>query len=59
MIAFPASADAAYVNGVVLPVDGGLAASNGQPNFLAKFARAEAAPFPNAYQAQLHFFESS
>ncbi|RYB91670.1 SDR family oxidoreductase [Nocardioides oleivorans] len=30
-IAFLASHDASYVNGVVLPVDGGLSASNGQP----------------------------
>ena len=33
VIAFLASADASFVNGVVLPVDGGLSASNGQPNF--------------------------
>ncbi len=32
VIAFLASNDAAYVNGVVLPVDGGLSASNGQPD---------------------------
>lgn len=31
VIAFLASSDAAYVNGVVIPVDGGLSASNGQP----------------------------
>ena len=30
-IAFLASHDASYVNGVILPVDGGLSASNGQP----------------------------
>jgi meso-butanediol dehydrogenase / (S,S)-butanediol dehydrogenase / diacetyl reductase len=30
-IAFLASADASYVNGVNLPVDGGVSASNGQP----------------------------
>jgi len=30
-IAFLASGDASYVNGVILPVDGGLGASNGQP----------------------------
>jgi meso-butanediol dehydrogenase / (S,S)-butanediol dehydrogenase / diacetyl reductase len=30
-IAFLASDDAAFVNGVILPVDGGLGASNGQP----------------------------
>jgi len=35
VIAFLASEDAIFVNGVVLPVDGGLHASNGQPNFLA------------------------
>ncbi|WP_420555688.1 SDR family NAD(P)-dependent oxidoreductase [Roseovarius sp.] len=35
VIAFLASADAVFVNGVVLPVDGGLSASNGQPNFSA------------------------
>lgn len=32
VIAFLASDDASFVNGVILPVDGGLAASNGQPN---------------------------
>jgi meso-butanediol dehydrogenase/(S,S)-butanediol dehydrogenase/diacetyl reductase len=31
VVAFLASADAAFVNGVNLPVDGGLTASNGQP----------------------------
>ncbi|MCO6045077.1 SDR family oxidoreductase [Aeoliella sp. ICT_H6.2] len=31
VIAFLASHDARFVNGVVLPVDGGLSASNGQP----------------------------
>ena len=31
VIAFLASKDAAFVNGVALPVDGGLSASNGQP----------------------------
>ncbi len=35
VIAFLASEDALFVNGVILPVDGGLHASNGQPNFLA------------------------
>jgi meso-butanediol dehydrogenase/(S,S)-butanediol dehydrogenase/diacetyl reductase len=35
VIAFLASADAAFINGAILPVDGGLSASNGQPNFLA------------------------
>lgn len=35
VIAFLASEDARFVNGVILPVDGGLQASNGQPNFLA------------------------
>ncbi|MGK7754901.1 MULTISPECIES: SDR family NAD(P)-dependent oxidoreductase [unclassified Roseovarius] len=35
VIAFLASHDARFVNGVVLPVDGGLSASNGQPNFSA------------------------
>jgi meso-butanediol dehydrogenase / (S,S)-butanediol dehydrogenase / diacetyl reductase len=34
-IAFLASEDAAFINGVILPVDGGLQASNGQPNFLS------------------------
>jgi len=34
VIAFLASDDAVFINGVVLPVDGGLNASNGQPNFL-------------------------
>ncbi len=32
VIAFLASEDAAFVNGVNLPVDGGVSASNGQPN---------------------------
>ncbi len=35
VIAFLASEDAVFVNGVVLPVDGGVSASNGQPNFLS------------------------
>ena len=35
VIAFLASEDAVFVNGVILPVDGGLGASNGQPNFLS------------------------
>jgi meso-butanediol dehydrogenase/(S,S)-butanediol dehydrogenase/diacetyl reductase len=30
-----ASEDALFVNGVNLPIDGGLHASNGQPNFLS------------------------
>jgi meso-butanediol dehydrogenase/(S,S)-butanediol dehydrogenase/diacetyl reductase len=34
-IAFLASEDARFINGVILPVDGGLQASNGQPNFLS------------------------
>jgi len=38
-IAFLATDDASFVNGVILPVDGGLAASNGQPNFLAFFGQ--------------------
>ena len=35
VIAFLASEDARFINGVNLPIDGGLHASNGQPNFLA------------------------
>ena len=35
VIAFLASDDASFVNGVNLSVDGGLHASNGQPNFLS------------------------
>jgi meso-butanediol dehydrogenase/(S,S)-butanediol dehydrogenase/diacetyl reductase len=35
VITFLASDDAIFVNGVILPVDGGLGASNGQPNFLS------------------------
>jgi meso-butanediol dehydrogenase/(S,S)-butanediol dehydrogenase/diacetyl reductase len=34
-IAFLASEDACFINGVILSVDGGLHASNGQPNFLS------------------------
>ncbi len=33
VIAFLAGPNAGFVNGVILPVDGGLSASNGQPNF--------------------------
>ena len=33
--AFLASEDAAFITGVNLPVDGGVSASNGQPNYLA------------------------
>jgi meso-butanediol dehydrogenase/(S,S)-butanediol dehydrogenase/diacetyl reductase len=32
VIAFLAGPDASFVNGVILPVDGGIGASNGQPN---------------------------
>ena len=39
VIAFLASDDAIFVNGAILPVDGGLHASNGQPNFLSLFAK--------------------
>jgi len=38
VITFLASDDAIFVNGVILPVDGGLGASNGQPNFLSLLA---------------------
>jgi NAD(P)-dependent dehydrogenase (short-subunit alcohol dehydrogenase family) len=34
VVAFLASEDAGFVNGAILPIDGGLSASNGQPNFL-------------------------
>ena len=34
VIAFLASEDAVFINGVILPVDGGVQASNVQPNFL-------------------------
>jgi meso-butanediol dehydrogenase/(S,S)-butanediol dehydrogenase/diacetyl reductase len=37
VIAFLASEDAAFVNGVNLPVDGGVSASNGQPNLTGMF----------------------
>jgi len=40
VIAFLASEDAIFINGVILPVDGGLHASNGQPNFLALLGEA-------------------
>ena len=39
VIAFLASDDARFINGVNLPVDGGLHASNGQPNCLAIFGQ--------------------
>lgn len=39
VIAFLASEDALFINGVNLPIDGGLHASNGQPNFLSLFAQ--------------------
>ena len=39
VIAFLASEDALFINGVNLPVDGGLRASNGQPNFLSIFGQ--------------------
>jgi meso-butanediol dehydrogenase / (S,S)-butanediol dehydrogenase / diacetyl reductase len=35
VIAFLASEDANFINGAILSVDGGLQASNGQPNFLS------------------------
>jgi len=38
VIAFLASDDALFINGAIVPVDGGLSASNGQPNFLKHFA---------------------
>ena len=38
VVAFLASPDAGFVNGAILPVDGGVYASNGQPNFLALMA---------------------
>ena len=34
VIAFLASEDAGFINGAILPIDGGVSASNGQPNFL-------------------------
>jgi meso-butanediol dehydrogenase/(S,S)-butanediol dehydrogenase/diacetyl reductase len=39
VIAFLASKDAIFINGVNLPIDGGLHASNGQPNFLSHFGQ--------------------
>ncbi len=39
VIAFLASEDARFINGVNLPIDGGLHASNGQPNFLSIFGQ--------------------
>ena len=37
VIAFLASEDASFINGAILAVDGGVSASNGQPNFLRHF----------------------
>ena len=39
VIAFLASEDALFINGVNLPIDSGLHASNGQPNFLSLFGK--------------------
>jgi meso-butanediol dehydrogenase/(S,S)-butanediol dehydrogenase/diacetyl reductase len=39
VIAFLASDDAIFINGAILPVDGGVSASNGQPNFLRLLAQ--------------------
>jgi len=39
VIAFLASEDALFINGANLPIDGGLQASNGQPNFLSLFGQ--------------------
>lgn len=41
VIAFLASEDARFINGVILSVDGGLHASNGQPNFLSLLRHSE------------------
>ncbi len=41
VIAFLASDDAGFINGAILPVDGGLFASNGQPNFLLHLQSAD------------------
>jgi len=40
VIAFLSSDDARFINGAIVPVDGGLNASNGQPNFLSLFGAA-------------------
>ena len=42
VVAFLASENALFINGVNLPIDGGLHASNGQPNFLSLFGKADA-----------------
>jgi hypothetical protein len=41
VIVFLAREDARFINGVILPVDGGLHASNGQPNYSHSSAKAE------------------
>ena len=38
VIAFLASEDARFINGAIVAVDGGVSASNGQPNFLSHFS---------------------
>jgi meso-butanediol dehydrogenase/(S,S)-butanediol dehydrogenase/diacetyl reductase len=37
-VAFLASDEASYINGVALPIDGGTSAGTGQPNFPSYFA---------------------
>ena len=58
VIAFLASEDARFVNGVILPADGGLGASNGQPNFLSLSSEIPAHPIHEPRSPKANWFPS-